>query len=128
MQQKQVSFKLWHFGMLLVSTGLLAVPASWAAENAPKPAGDPILDGGPAGPCNPQSASADYVAGTDVNGHPVAPADLAAAPVPVPGQMLIPLKSGRGRAPSYVQADGKKLESILNPPSACPVQSKPAGG
>ena len=128
MQQKQVNFKLWLFSMLVVSSGLLAGRAADGAEKSRQPAGDPILDGGPAGPCDPQTGSADYVAGTDANGHPVAPADLAAAPVPVPGQMLIPLKSEHGREPAYVRADGKKLESVLNPPSACPVPPKPAGG
>jgi len=95
-----------------------AVPAAQAAATA----GDPILDGGPAGPCDPKSASADYVGGTDVNGRPVASADLETQPVPVPGQMLIPLKSPPGRQPAYVQADGKKLDALLNPPSACPAK------
>ena len=128
MQQKQVNYKLWLFGMLAVSAVLLAGRAADGAEKSPQPAGDPILDGGPAGPCDPLTASADYVAGTDANGHPVPPADMATGPVPVPGQMLVPLKTGNGREPAYVQADGKKLESVLNPPSACPAPPKPAGG
>jgi hypothetical protein len=128
MQQKQVSFKPCHLGMVLISIGILTGQAALAADNGPRQSGDPILDGGPAGPCDPGRNGADYVAGTDANGHPVAPADLAAAPNPVPDRMLIPLKTAPGRDPAYVQADGKKLDGLLNPPSACPVPAKPTGG
>jgi hypothetical protein len=36
--------------------------------------------------------------------------------VPVPGQMMIPLKGNSG---GYVMADGKKLDTLLNPKPAC---------
>ena len=110
-----------------MAVALLAAQTAFATGIAKPAARDPILDGGPAGPCNPQTAGADYVPGTDVNGHPLAPADFAAAPVSVPGQMLVPLKTGPGRDPAYVQADGKKLETLLNPPSVCPVKSAKPG-
>ena len=116
MQHAQLNYKI-----LLCVAGL----AMWAfltPSLAASQAGDPILDGGPAGPCDPQSNSADYVGGTDVNGHPVPQADLDRQPVPVPGQMLIPLKTAPGRDPAYVQADGKELDALLNPPPACPVR------
>ena len=120
MQQTQLNYKMWVWAAGLVLALFSAIPASQAALAA----GDTILDGGPAGPCDPKSASADYAGGTDVNGHPVASADLESQPVPVPGQMLIPLKAppGRGPAPNpiYVQAEGKKLDALLNPPPACP--------
>jgi hypothetical protein len=127
-QQKQGNFKLWLFGTLLVSAGLLAGLTAAPAAEKNQPAGDPILDGGPAGPCDPGTTGPDYVAGTDMGGHPVAPADLAADPVPVPSQMLIPLKGGKDPDPAYVQADGKKLDALLNPPAACPAKAKQAGG
>ena len=57
--------------------------------------------------------------GTDVEGRPVAPADLAAGPVPVPGQVMIPLKANGGAG--YVMADGKKLDVLLNPKAACKI-------
>jgi len=112
-QQAQLNYKI-----LLCVAGL-AIWALLTPSLAASQAGDPILDGGPPGPCDPKSDSADYVGGTDVGGHAVAPADLDRQPVPVPGQMLIPLKTAPGRDPTYVQADGKKLDALLNPPSAC---------
>jgi hypothetical protein len=113
-----------------IAAGLMiATPLAMAQAGtiATPQAGDPILDGGPPGPCDPGTANADYVGETDVNGHPVASANLDAAPVPVPGQLLVPLKSGQDHAlgsnPAYVQADGKKLDALLNPPGACPVRA-----
>jgi hypothetical protein len=32
---------------------------------------------------------------------------------------MVPLKSGQGRAPTYVIVDGKKLDPLLNPKPAC---------
>ena len=99
--------------------GQIARPAQMNSR-----AGDPILDGGPAGPCHPNLASPDYVAGTDVGGHPVPPADLSGEKVPVPGHLAIPLRQGPGRAPAYVEADGDRLDALVNPPPAC--AEKPA--
>jgi hypothetical protein len=95
---------------------------------------DPLLDGGPTTPC---AADTEYAAGTDANGNPVIPADVAARPVPIPDQIAIPLGGNRPRtAPTpqrgrqarpanpqtlgsdgtYISLDGKKLEPLLNPP------------
>jgi hypothetical protein len=117
-QQAQLNYQ-----KLIAAAGMVfAVFCGVFPAKAGTAAGDSILDGGPPGPCNPQTDSADYVGGTDVNGHPVASADLDRQPVPVPGQMLIPLKAPPGRDPAYVQADGKKLDALLNPPPTCPVR------
>jgi hypothetical protein len=116
-QQTQESYKLWLCGAALLAMSLgLAEPANSAGIVQPSPP-DPILNGRPAGPCDPQTASADYVGGTDVDGNPVASADLDRQPVPLPGHMMIPLKSG-----AYIDADGKKLDPLLNPPAGCPAR------
>jgi len=120
MQHVKLNYKTLILAGLMTAA---AFPAAYAGSIAPPKAGDPVLDGGPPGPCDPGAANADYVGGTDINGHPVASADLDAAPVPVPGQILVPLKAGAGREPLYVQADGKKLETLLNPPAACPARA-----
>jgi len=100
---------------------LAALPAIAGTITGPsKP--DPLLDGGPTASC---AAGADYAAGTDANGKPVAPADVGAQPVPVPDQIAIPLAQAgpRGRVrpgmgdSAYVTLDGKKLAPLLNPPS-----------
>lgn len=76
---------------------------------------DPLLDGGPTTAC---AASADYAGGADVTGRPIVPADVAAAPVPVPSEMAVPLHGGRGRTSSpYVTLDGKTLDRLVNPPA-----------
>ena len=88
---------------------------------------DPLLDSGPTSPC---AAGADYAAGTDANGQPVIPADVAAGRVPLPDAVAIPLGDNRNRGryqhrpnsqtlggdSSYVTLDGRKLEPLLNPP------------
>jgi len=113
---------------VLTALGLLAgagLASAQIARPATPQAGDPILDGGPAGPCNPALDGPDYVAETDAQGHPVTAADLPGGRVPVPGHLAIPLRAGRGRAPVYVEADGDKLDALLNPPPACPGRAKP---
>jgi len=100
---------------------LLAGPAL-AADSIAKPhQSDPLLDGGATTAC---AAGADYAAGTDVRGRRVAPADVAAAPVPVPDSIAVPLAQagpqGRVRPgigdSAYVSLDGRKLAPLLNPP------------
>jgi hypothetical protein len=86
-----------------------------------------LLDGGPTSAC---AAGADYAAGTDANGRPVVPADVAAGRVPLPDAVAIPLGNNQGgkrngnrrRAnpmtpgdSTYVTLDGQKLEPLLNP-------------
>ena len=98
---------------------------------------DPLLDGGPTDPC---AASADYAAGTDVNGKQVVAADVAGGRVPLPDSIAIPIgprlgagatrNLGPGQRPgqrsgapdnasnrdsAYVVLDGRKLEPLLNP-------------
>ena len=131
MVRKRTIGVLTAFGLLI--GGGLAPDASFAqtvrpSQGTPK-AGDPILDGGPAGPCNPGLESPDYAAGTDVEGHPVPSADLGGEKVPVPAHMALPLRARPGRAPAYVEADGDKLDALLNPPPPCPgpAVAKPKG-
>jgi hypothetical protein len=126
MVRKRTIGVLTAFGLL--AGGGVAPDASFAQiarpSRAAPQAGDPILDGGPAGPCNPALDSPDLAAGTDVEGHAVPSADLSGEKVPVPGHLAIPVRQGRGRAPAYVEADGDKLDALVNPPPACP--QKPA--
>ncbi|MBA2589217.1 MAG: hypothetical protein H0U98_11420 [Alphaproteobacteria bacterium] len=98
----------------------MAVPALAGTVAKPhKP--DPLLDGGPTSAC---AASPDYAAGIDTRGRRVAPADVAAAAVPVPDSIAVPLakagswgrlRPGTGDS-SYVSLDGRKLAPLLNPP------------
>jgi hypothetical protein len=119
MQHKQQNYKTWFCSAWLIAAGVaVAQPADSAGIAQPgKP--DPILMGGSAGPCDPQLDGADYVPGTDVNGNPVAAADLPGQTVPVPDHLDIPLKNASGGMPAYVTADGKSLAPLLNPPAAC---------
>jgi hypothetical protein len=108
-------------GTLLVVALVLhaktAFPAGIADRNRP----DPLLDAPVNGPCEAALDQPDLVAGTDVEGHPVAPADLAHDPVPLEGQIMVPLKPARGRGgnSAYVAVDGKKLDPLLNPKPPC---------
>jgi hypothetical protein len=117
--------------LLAVAALFFGVP-SWAATMAQPSKPDPLLDSGPTAPC---AAAADYAAGTDANGRPVVPADVAAGRVPLPDSVAIPLgnnragnrNAGRGRYQhrpnsqtlggdsTYVTLDGRKLEPLLNP-------------
>ena len=94
--------------------------AGIAVHGAP----DPLLHDGVRGPCDPQTGWPDFVAGVDVNGNPVAPADLAKAKTPVPDGILVPLRNqGQGRGPEgkpVIALNGKTLDPILNPAPACP--------
>jgi hypothetical protein len=73
----------------------------------------------------------DYVPGLDANGQAVPRADIGAEPVPVPGDLLVPLpnrgafasgRGGRGRGanePAYLVLDGRRLEQLVNPAPPC---------
>ena len=80
---------------------------------------DPLLDGGPTSTC---AAGADYVAGQDVNGRPVAPADAGTPKVPVPGNMAVPLHGGSvnpatgAGSGAYVSLDKQQIDKLVNPP------------
>src|SRR3954471_14866400 len=117
MQQSQHYFA--RLGMRFTLVLLAAAPVQAATMAKPaKP--DPLLDSGPSVPCAVES---DYVPGTDVNGHFVPPADVAAGPVPLPDGISVPLHAGanrRGRPKAsgevpYVSLDGRRLEPLVNP-------------
>jgi hypothetical protein len=105
---------------------LLAANLALADTVANRSAPDPLLNPAP-GPCAALAVGPDYAAGTDADGHPVAPADVGAAPVPMPETIAIPLHGAGGqRIPSpatgasdrpYVTLDGRKLAPLLNPPA-----------
>jgi hypothetical protein len=84
---------------------------------------DPILQGPPPGPCNSQLGGADVVAGTDVNGHPVAPADLPGASntaAPEVPHLWVKTNKPKGTT-AYVDVAG------IQPPQSCnaaPPQSR----
>ena len=142
-QHKQFNF-VWRGTKMaaLVLPLLMALPVLAGSIVQPsKP--DPLLDAGPTAPC---AAGVDYAAGIDANGNAVAPADVAARPVPLPDTIAIPIArngvragqtsdQGRGRRQqgnptnnpinpdnasnrdsAYVALDGRKLEPLLNPP------------
>jgi hypothetical protein len=115
-QYKQLNYRaLVWIGLFVIALGLVTRTAfSQGITDRNKP--DPILDGTVDGPCDPALNEPELRPGTDVEGNKVAPADLEAGPVPVPGQMMIPLKGNSG---GYVMADGKKLDTLLNPKPAC---------
>lgn len=113
--------------------GLLVAADSAFAGRIVQPAKpDPILDGGDTHPC---LAGADLAPGMDVTGQPVVPADAGVGPVPLPDQVLVPVRrepsgraGARGRAPvagqglgngPYVALDGHRLEPLLDP-GPCP--------
>ena len=119
MQHTQVNYRSAALGALLVVVLVFAANSAFSARIADRGKPDPILTGQADGPCDPQLAQPDLIPGTDVEGHQVASADIQNGPIPLQGQLLVPLKQGQGRAPAYVAVDGKKLDSFLNPKSAC---------
>jgi hypothetical protein len=114
MQHTQQNYQNWLWALALACALFLALATAFpvAAADATKP--DPILSGTADGPCDPALAQPDFVPGTDVEGHQVASADLENGPIKVPGEILVPLKSG-----GAVFVDGKKLDPLLDPKPAC---------
>jgi hypothetical protein len=121
-QHTQFNFSKAKFGtkihtlaVVLALTAAQPLSAGTIAQPA-KP--DPLLDAGPTAPC---AAGVDYAAGADVTGGSVTPADVGAAPVPVPDAIAIPLSQGHRdsrsgpRDSAYVSIDGRKLAPLLNP-------------
>jgi hypothetical protein len=104
---------------LLVVALVFAANPAFAAGIADPSKPDPILTGEADGPCDPGLAQPELTPGTDVEGHQVASADIQTAPVPLQGQILVPLKSGQKGNPAYVTVDGKKLGPLLNPKPPC---------
>jgi hypothetical protein len=99
----------------------VAGPAVAKMQHAATP--DPILTGGAAGPCDPKLAGPDYVAGTDVNGNPVAPADLpGGTTVHLDSDTVlpeVPIHKGSHQQ-VLVKADVPGLADAVDPPPACP--------
>jgi hypothetical protein len=119
MQHAQVNYRAIAIGILLVVSMVFAGKSAFSAGIAERGKSEPILSGEADGPCDPQLGQPELTPGTDVEGHQVASADIQTGPVPVQGQILIPLKSGRRDSPAYVAVDGKKLDPLLNPKPAC---------
>ncbi len=127
MQHTQHSFAKSRLAALTAVALLLAANQGLAGTMAKASAPDPLLNPTP-GPCAGLAAGPDYAAGTDADGHAVAPADVGAGPVPVPEAIAIPLHGAGGQrgGPNpatggsdrpYVTLDGKKLAPLLNPPA-----------
>ena len=119
MQHTQQNYRAAVLCGALAVALLFGVKAAYSAGIADRGKPDPILSAPVDGPCTASLDQPDLTPGTDVEGHQVASADIQNAPVPLPGQVAIPLRQGRGRAPAYVMADGKKLDPLLNPKPAC---------
>ena len=113
------NFSLALIGTLLVVGLVFPHKAAFSQGISASAKPDPILSPPSDGPCDPALDQPDLAAGTDVEGHQVASADIQNGPVPLNGQIMVPLKQGRGRNPAYVTLDGKKLDPLLNPKPAC---------
>jgi hypothetical protein len=118
-QHTQENYRATAIKVLLVVVLFFAGKPAFSDGITERGKPDPILTGETDGPCDPQLAQPEFVPGTDVEGHQVASADIQTALVPLPGQVLVPLKSGPGGNPAYVTVDGKKLDPLLNPKPAC---------
>jgi hypothetical protein len=95
---------------------LVAIPALCGTISRPTPP-DPILDGGPPGPCDPGTEGPDFVAGTDVYGNPVVSAHVGGRPIVVPQAVVVPMgRHHRGQA----VLSGAQIAGLLNPAPACP--------
>jgi hypothetical protein len=121
-QQAQQYYRKLSVAILIVVTVVMAAATSSFAGITGHPAPDPLLDGAVRGPCDPELDGPNYVPDVDVSGQPVIQADVPVARQPVPAEVLVPLgrggrRSGQGPVASL---DGKQLDPILNPKSACP--------
>jgi hypothetical protein len=126
---QQTQENCWPALAFLVLGTLLGPTLADAAAGRPKP--DALLTEAK-GPCNPGLDGPEYVAGTDADGNPVAPADLPHEKVPVPQGILQPLngQSGKGRAgrqQAYAVLSQKNVDSILDSKPACPPEHRAHG-
>ena len=122
MQRTQQYYRKLSVALLIVVAVVMAAATSSFAGITGRPASDPLLDGAARGPCDPGLDGPNYVPDVDVTGQPVVQADAPTARQPVPAEVLVPLgKGGRrsGQGP-VASLDGKDLDPILNPKSACP--------
>jgi hypothetical protein len=115
------NFQLALIGTLLVVGAVLHAKPAFPAAIADRTKPDPILSAPADGPCDPGLDRPDLTPGTDVEGHQVAPANLETGPIPLEGQLAVPLKprTGQGNRSTYVMVDGKKLDPLLNPKPPC---------
>lgn len=102
----------------------VAVP-SQAGTVDRHPAGpDPILTGAAPGACEPRPASATYVAGTDILGAPVAPADAGGEQIAVSVANDVIVPEVLTHLPNLdrvrVQIRVAGLADTVSPASACP--------
>ncbi len=125
MQQTQQSYKLMTYAVHVALLALMVAVGRPAFAGSPT-RNDILLDGAAKGPCEPGLGQPDYVAGVDVNGNPVAPADLPVARRPVPDEILVPLgnKQGHSGEGPIIAMSGRALDPILNPRPACPSQGR----
>ena len=119
MQHTQENYRKAVASALLVVAVIFGAKTALSAGISDRGKPDPILSDPKDGPCDPALDQPDLTPGTDVEGHQVASANVENGPLPMQGQVLVPLKGPRGRAPSYVTVDGKKLDPLLNPKPAC---------
>ena len=119
MQQAQFNYRAMSVGAALFVALVFAGKSAFSEGLSDRGKPNSILNDKMSGPCAPELGQADLVNGTDVDGNSVAPANLASGPIPLRGQIEVPLKAPRGRAPAYVAVDGAKLDPLLNPKSSC---------
>ena len=119
MQHAQLNYRMLGLGAALLVVLVFAGKSSFSEGVSARGKSGGILTDNLSGPCDPQLGQAELMNGTDVNGNPVTPADLAGGPVPLRGQIEVPLQAKPGRAPAYIAVDGSKLDPLLNPQSSC---------
>jgi hypothetical protein len=118
-QYTQLNYRSLSVGAVLVVLLVFAGKSAFSEGVSARGKPDPLLTDNPSGACAPELDRADVVNGTDVDGQAVAPANLASGPIPLRGQIEVPLRARGGRPPVYVAVDGAKLDPLLNPRSAC---------
>jgi hypothetical protein len=123
MYRAQENYRIAALGGLVLVALVFAGNAAFSAGVADRGKPDPILSGSPmassGGRCDPALDLADATPGVDVDGKPVASADLPTPPVHLDGGIAMPLRPTPGRAgnSAYVMVDGLKLDPLLNPPA-----------
>jgi hypothetical protein len=120
-QQTQQNYKkiaAVAFVGVLTWMAISSVHAGIAVRDAPEPL---LRDGDVKTRCDPRLSGPAFVPGTDVDGRPVPPADLAGARIPVPAEILVPLRSREhsARETPVIALDGKALDPVLNPAPVC---------
>ncbi|HVZ27563.1 MAG TPA: hypothetical protein VG798_02815 [Rhizomicrobium sp.] len=118
MHNTKDNFQLALIGTLLVVGAVFHPKTAFPAGIADRTKPDPILAAPANGPCDAALDQPDLTPGTDVEGHQVASANIATGPIPLEGQIAVPLRPARGNS-TYVMVDGKKLDPLLNPKPPC---------